>query len=510
MGFHMGNAAIFKIGDFSPLVGSFIGGILVLVCINIPESLGEEVEPWLKRERMAWNLIGLGCLGWAIGECFWRYYLSQGESPFPSLADLGYSSFPPLCFAGLILQPFSRSNRRQIFLALDSLVAMGALLSIAWFLLLGSLANAANETFLAKFLGLYYPVADIALLSCIIFILLGGPNRFYQARARRIGLLILGLGLAVFALSDFIFNFQQNLGTFVEESWVDLGWPLGMMVIGIAAYLRRFLPAGAGIERPLSGQTRQEGENFRLGAWQILPYALLGILFCILIFNVLSSDPAQQSIRPVLLISTIIVTGLVVARQILTMLDNERLMLKQADTLKQLEVVYQDIEKRQASLEEGVGHLKEVQIRLANGDVGARVQNVNNDLWPLAAGMNLMADRLMRAEHIQKNAQKVTKAISDLDMALKRKQDGGPFVFPLSCLDIPEIHGLVWTLGLGSANGIPRPSTPSSPFPGRTDVLTPSSDSAPLTSDRSSIIPARQKRDWNSENNPPPPLKKHF
>jgi hypothetical protein len=473
MGLHIGNQAIFKIGDYSPLVGAFIGGIFVLVCVNIPFSLEEGADPWLKREQLAWNLIGLGCLAWAIGECFWRYYLSQNQQPFPSLADLGYSSLPPLCFAGLLLQPFAKSSQKRVFLALDSLIATGALLSISWFLLLGSLAEAAGETALAKFLGLYYPISDIALLSYILFLLLGGPNSFYQSRTRRIGLFVLGVGLAVFAISDFIFNIQQNIGTFVEESWADLGWPLGIMAIGIAAYLRRFLPRQE--DHTLAEQGRQ---SLRFGLIQMLPYGLLALLFCVLIYNVLSSDPLQVQIRPVLLIATVLVTGLVVARQILTMQENERLVARQSETLKQLEIVYQDIEKRQSALEAGIAHLKNVQTRLANGDVGARAQNVNNDLWPLAAGLNLMADRMMRADHMQKHARKISKAISDLDQALARKREGGIFVPPLSCSEIPEMQSLMRTLGLESVTGAPRPndysgqsdpfvsgSFPQSPFP---------------------------------------------
>src|SRR5207237_10747083 len=109
--------------------------------------------------------------------------------------------------------------------------------------LLGSLAQAPGEANLAKFLGIYYPVSDTALLSCVVFLLLRGQGSIYKVRARRISLLVVGLGLCFFVTSDFIFNIQQNAGTYVEATWIDLGWPLGMMTIGVAAYLRRFLPA---------------------------------------------------------------------------------------------------------------------------------------------------------------------------------------------------------------------------------------------------------------------------
>src|SRR5262249_44016402 len=156
------------------------------------------------------------------------------------LADFGYASFPPLVFAGLLLQPSSQSDQRRIFFLLDSLISMGALLSIAWFLLLGVIALTPAETVFAKALLLYYPTMDTALLSCAIFLLLRGSDQVYQAPARRFALFAVVIGLVFFATSDFLFNLQNNLGIYQDGTWVDLGWPLGLMTIGVGAYFRRF------------------------------------------------------------------------------------------------------------------------------------------------------------------------------------------------------------------------------------------------------------------------------
>lgn len=464
--FHIGGDSLAKIGTYSALVGAFVGGILGLVSIRTPLRQEENAEPWLKREQLAWTLIGSGCMMWGIGECFWRYYVAQGQSPFPSLADSGYSCFPPLVFTGLMLQPFAKSGSKRIYLLLDSLIAMGALLSIAWFFLLGSLAQVGGESFLGKFLGIYYPTADIALLSCLVFLLLRGSNSTYQVPARRISLLVVGTGLCVFATSDFLFNVLQNLGIAVDGSWIDLGWPLGMMTMGVAGYLRRFLPASL---KSASGQNTEyrHFKQIRFGPAQLLPYLLLFFLFVVLGSNVLSSDKTQQSIRPVLLIATLIVIGLVIIRQIMTMQENDHLMQEQEDTFKKLEKVYQDVEKRKEELEEGVNHLKDVQTRLANGDVRARAQIMSGDLWPLGVGLNLMADRMMRSEHNQKYAQKAFRAIADLIAALESSRGNRlPVMPPASCLDVPELHRLLAVMGLkppSTATHSQEPSNPSLP-----------------------------------------------
>src|SRR5712664_3849499 len=99
LGFHWGGDQALKIGIFSPLVGAFIGGWLILISVSTPFHPEESAESWLKYERLAWVLIGCGCIAWGIGESFWRYYIALGQTPFPSLADIGYTGFPLFVFS---------------------------------------------------------------------------------------------------------------------------------------------------------------------------------------------------------------------------------------------------------------------------------------------------------------------------------------------------------------------------------------------------------------------------
>ncbi len=459
--FHLGGESLLQVARYSVLLGPLIASALSLVSVNIPLRQEENAEPWLRHERLAWILIGCGYIAWAIGEAFWRYYVAIGESPFPSLADIGFSTLFPPTFAGLILLPSSKSSQKRVFLMLDSLIVMGAMLSIAWFLLLGPLAQNPAQSPLGKFLGLYYPITDVALLSCLVFLLLRGSDGTDRAPARRISLLMLGFGLALYSVGDFAFNVLQNLGIYVEGTWTDLCWPLGMMIMAIGAYLRRFLPRDISrsvVERGIEDRT----ERHRFGPAQLLPYLLLVLLLVVLGINVLSSDNMQQSIRPVLFVATIIVIGLVIIRQIMTMHENDILMNDQISTLKKLEKVYHEVEDRKIELEKGITHLKEIQTRLANGDVRARAQITSGDLWPLAVGLNLMADRMMRFEHDQRHTQKLVKATGDLSMALEAgRGNKTPVALPTSCLDVPELHRLLVVLGLKPPVATHLPDTPT-------------------------------------------------
>ncbi len=488
--FHLGGIT----WEFTQLTGAVIGGAFTIISARIPISEDENVEPWLGKEQLAWTLVGCGLMMWGVGEAIWRYYILSNQSPFPSFADIGYSALPPLVFIGLLLQPSSGIGRSRLLTTLDSFIATGSLLSIGWFLLLGSLAFASTENVLAKFLGLYYPTSDIALLSCIVLLLLRGQGRLYQTTARKISLLIIGIGLSLFAVSDFIFNIQQAAGTYVDGTWIDLGWPFGIMVIGLAAYLRRFLPLTS--SDMLDQQARRRANSGTFGPAQVLTYILLGVLLIVLLINVFSADKLQVAIRPVLLLATVIVVGLVVARQIFTLLENERLTRRQKDALNRLEQANKQIEeqaqhasRRNEELEVGVLHLKDVQARLANGNLRARANLSGGELLPLAASLNLMAERLARMQQSDTYARGLSHAIQELSNAIDQYKLGKPFLVPALCKRFPEINQLLQALELQERRPVTR--SPHTPLPPETAL--PDLSKAPGRTPRSSLQQMRQE-----------------
>ena len=460
---HIGGIVALRVGQFSPLTGAFIGGALVLSSVLLPMRTSEHVEPWIGSEQAGWVLIGLGIIMWGLGETFWRYYMSIGQAPFPSVADIGYSTLPVLLFIGLLLQPSSESGGNRFLLLMDSLICMGSILAIAWYLLLGSLAQMPGEANLGKFLGLYYPIADTALLSCVVFILLRNHGSKYQATARRTSLLVVGLGLCFFVTSDFIFNIQQNAGTYVEATWIDLGWPLGLMTIGVAAYLRRFLPATPA--EVIQQRIEDASEYQTFGAARLIPYLLLALLFFVLALNVLSTDPGQYAIRPVLLAATMGVVALVVVRQIFTLWENARLAQQQVESLtdlvranKRIAEQTRQIAEHNAELEQGILHLKDVQAQLANGNMRARANLTSGTLMPLAGSLNLMAERLMRLGQTNVYMHRLLEALSELSMAFERHAKGAPFIIPRSCNEFIEINRLLISMrltGTSTALSIP-------------------------------------------------------
>lgn len=91
---HLGGVFALRVGQFAPLTGAFIGGTLALISTCLPTDTSKKTESWIGFEQFSWVLIGFGIIMWGIGESFWRYYVSIGQAPFPSIADVGYSAFP--------------------------------------------------------------------------------------------------------------------------------------------------------------------------------------------------------------------------------------------------------------------------------------------------------------------------------------------------------------------------------------------------------------------------------
>ena len=104
--FHLGGSA----WRFAQLAGSIIGGMIALISINLAYRDREGTEPLISRERLAWTLVGCGLIAWGLGESIWRYYMFTNQNPFPSYADIGYASLPPLIFQKLAAITYQRRS----------------------------------------------------------------------------------------------------------------------------------------------------------------------------------------------------------------------------------------------------------------------------------------------------------------------------------------------------------------------------------------------------------------
>lgn len=185
------------------------------------------------RERNAWLVIGLGMAIWIAGEAYWTVLYGGSESPPAfSLADVGYFGFYPLAYAGVVMMIRTRMARTPRSVWLDGLVGGLASAALSAAVFFKPIEESATGNLASIVANLSYPCADLLLLILVIcsFSLSGWrPDRSW---------LTLGFGLLALIGSDTAYLFQTANETYIEGTPLDIGWPAGMMLIGMAAWRR--------------------------------------------------------------------------------------------------------------------------------------------------------------------------------------------------------------------------------------------------------------------------------
>ena len=187
----------------------------------------------LRRERLAWALLGTGILLYAGGEIYYSAVLAgEASVPIPSLADGAYLAFYPLAYAALVVLLRRRIGSFPVARWLDGAIVGSAVAALAAALVLSPIVDASSAgSTLAVATNLAYPIADVALLTLVII-----AAAFTGWRPGR-SWAILGTGLILLAASDVIYLLQSAEGSYVEGTILDVGWPLGILLLAAAAWV---------------------------------------------------------------------------------------------------------------------------------------------------------------------------------------------------------------------------------------------------------------------------------
>lgn len=279
------------------------------------------------RPRAAWYLLGAASASWAVGEGIWCWYeLAQNvQVPFPSLADLFFLLAVPLMAGGvLLLARESGAVSGSVRAILDGAIIAGSLLFISWATALGTVWHSGGEGAFARLVGLAYPVGDVITATVAIAAL---------ARARgayRRQLVLLAAGVISLAVSDSMFAYLTQNGTYGNGNWLDTGWVAAFLLIGLAA----LAPS-----RAVNTEASPKGQSI---AQLVLPYVPLGLAGATAVIE----EVRGHSIGAILLAIVGATTALVMARQLLTLLDNRRLNRVLASIVSELEAREVDLARQ--------------------------------------------------------------------------------------------------------------------------------------------------------------------
>jgi diguanylate cyclase (GGDEF)-like protein len=212
--------------------------LMILACVVVGSH-----AYLVRHERAAWTVITLALLSWTFGELW--YAIFQPET-YPSMADVGFITFYPLLYVGIVLLLRTRVRSIADTLWLDGVTAALAAAAIGAAVIVEVVLESTEGSKSTVVTNLSYPLGDILLLSAVFGV--------FSLTAWRPGprWLLLGLGALSTATADTVYLFQSAAGTYVEGTWVDILWPAAMLLIAGSAWMPDRTREGLEVEgRPL-------------------------------------------------------------------------------------------------------------------------------------------------------------------------------------------------------------------------------------------------------------------
>jgi two-component system cell cycle response regulator len=187
----------------------------------------------IRKERLAWLVMGAGLFAWAGGDITWTVMLADDPNPpYPSVSDLLYLVFYPASYASLLLVARSRAEYFRSSLWLDGAIAGLTVAALIATLAFQPIVDATSGGAAEIAVNLAYPAGDLLLMGLVVTVF--GLNGW---RLDPVWLL-LGGGLALSAVADGIYLVQTANDTYVEGTLLDSAWPASVFLVALAAWQR--------------------------------------------------------------------------------------------------------------------------------------------------------------------------------------------------------------------------------------------------------------------------------
>lgn len=278
----------------------------------------------LSNTRLALLFFGIGSLSQGLGQAIYTYYEYTFHQlpPLPSWANLFFLASYPFLLLGVLHvtgRRLTALTHTRIFI--DSLMIMTAVATVSWYFILGPDILSHQGTTLARIVEGAYPFSDLVLVFSLLLL-------YWRSHKDRRGpaLSLLSLALLIIVATNSTYAYQSLHNTFATGSLVDLGWPLGYTLIGLAMLALVSLKTTNAhplptIDTPSSAPpVGKTAIWLRTSLWRsFLPYIF--VLFALVLAIVTNGPGALE--RGVYLGGTILI-GLVVLRQILSLRETKK------------------------------------------------------------------------------------------------------------------------------------------------------------------------------------------
>lgn len=255
-------------------------------------------------QRLFWFLISLGILGEFLAQSTWVYYDWVLHSPTPDLseADIFWILQSIAFIAALIVR--SKMTIYGLRYSLDMSIILVGTFSISWkFVILPIVASSGDLATII--VDLIYPISDLIIVLLNFLLIYNRRTKFSTAVNR-----LLAIGFLVYVAGDTIYLLFGDLAGYEIDNLLNPFWLAATFLLALACIYS---------DQPGSVKALAEGEADQcLTRTMLLPYAVLGCLVILMLFEVGLNDS---------IVSGIVVSILLISlRQVTVMVENSRLL----------------------------------------------------------------------------------------------------------------------------------------------------------------------------------------
>ena len=233
-----------------------------------------------------------------------RFFRGTVLPLYPPAAMIAFLVFPMVACVALLIFPSGYSGVARFRMLLDGAIVGAALFVVAWVTLLRDAYPTAGVSRLDEFLSIACPIGAVVTVTVAV-LGLARANAYWRQTFT-----VLTLGLSVMAVAGGAYVFLLARHIYLFDTPLGLGWPAGLVLLGVAAL---DCPSGAPETSP-----QQPGSSAPVSLWlPYIPLAVVGGLEVVELRQSLVSDPALAA-APWLVIA-------VLARQFMVVAENRRL-----------------------------------------------------------------------------------------------------------------------------------------------------------------------------------------
>jgi diguanylate cyclase (GGDEF)-like protein len=265
-----------------------------------------------RRTRSAWAWIAASCTMLSLSGVLFGAFPPDGVT-FPRPGDLARLLVVPLLLTGLLRLPtFAGGNQTgRVKLALDSGTVAVAAAIFLWYFQVGPAVTAPGAGYQRIVAATAYPLGDIILIFTVAVVLTRGVSI-----ANRRPMLLLAAAMPPWVGGDVYIGYRHSQA--VSQAGFAPGWELMCFLTA------HFLVAAAAFEQCRLGARHEDAvERMPISKVSKLPYVAVGSGFLMLLFVA-----AREGILYPwggMVLGTTLLTGIVVARQIIAQRENHHM-----------------------------------------------------------------------------------------------------------------------------------------------------------------------------------------